>query len=127
MFFKAQVTRVFSRVIPSDLVALEKDLVLSSEHCEILEHMGASAVSVLPTLLKRLGLVRPRFAVSAWAWEQNPAVQENLRLHESIEGLFEEIKTHCTALSRAEATFRDYWESRDLFRVSDPLPTFART
>lgn len=104
-------------------MALEKDLVLSSEQCEILEHMGASAVSVLPTLLKPLGLVRPRLVVSAWAWEQNPAIQEDLRLHESIGGLFEEIETHCKALSRAEATFRDYWESQDLFRVSDPLPT----
>lgn len=114
---KGQVTRVFSRVIPSDLTKLERFLTLSSEHCEILEHMGATVVPILPTLLEPLGLVRPRFVIAAWTWERNPAIQESIRLHESIEALFKEVKAHCKVLSGAEHTFRDYLESQDLFRT----------
>lgn len=114
---KGQVTRIFSRVIPSDLTALGTFLELSSEHCEILEHMGATAVPVLPTLLKTVGRVRPRFVISAWMRDQNPSMQERNRLHESVESLFKEINAHCKVLSRVERSFRDYWELRSIFAV----------
>lgn len=119
IILKGQVTRIFSRVIPSDLTALGTFLKLSSEHCEILEHMGATVVPVLPTLLKTVGHVRPRFVLSAWMRDQNPSMQERTRLHESVESLFKEINAHCKVLSRVERSFRDYWELRNIFAVRD--------
>ncbi|KAG8921346.1 hypothetical protein FRC01_000297 [Tulasnella sp. 417] len=121
MSFKAQVTRVFSRVIPSDLEDLERFLRLSSDHCEILNHMGVTALSVLPTLLQPLGLVRPRFGLSAWAWANDPTVQEGIRIYESVKELFEEIEKHCSTLVQAEISFKEYSESEELFRTYEHL------
>lgn len=118
MRFEEHVNLAFSHTIPLHLKDLEEFLTLSLEHCEIMEHLGETVTSILPSLMRSLGLVRPWFILSAWVWDRNPITQERLRVYNSVEELFNETRTHCELLQVTEASFCKYRESQDLFRVS---------
>ncbi|KAG8900289.1 hypothetical protein FRC01_010190, partial [Tulasnella sp. 417] len=117
ILFESQVHMVFNREIPSYLARLEKFLTSSSDNCEIMDHLGNTAMSTLPELRHHLGLVRPWFIFSSWAWDNSPRAQERLRIYNSVEELFQESRVHCEQLNKTEISFRKYRESQDLFRV----------
>ncbi|KIO15740.1 hypothetical protein M407DRAFT_12914 [Tulasnella calospora MUT 4182] len=121
--FEAQVDMAFNRLIPFDLSRLEKFLTLSSDHCEIMSHLSSTAMSILPGLRGPLGLVRPWFILSAWAWDKHPRTQERLRIYNSVAELFRESHVHCELLNKIEISFRRYRESQDLFRPYRYLST----
>ncbi|KAG8914801.1 hypothetical protein FRC01_003907, partial [Tulasnella sp. 417] len=116
ILFESQVDMAFNRMIPSDLAYLEKFLTSSSDNCEIMDHLGNTAMSTLPELRHYLGLVRPWFILSSWAWDNSPRAQERLRIYNSVEELFRESRVHCELLNKTEISFQKYRESQDLFR-----------
>ncbi|KAG9006392.1 hypothetical protein FRB90_009946, partial [Tulasnella sp. 427] len=103
-------------LVPDELEDLGNFLKAASEHCEIIQDTGSTAMSILPSLVGSLGIVRPWFFLSAWAWERNLQVQERLRIYRSVKEVFHESFFHCEAVNLAEATLRRYLESYDLFR-----------
>ncbi|KAG9006390.1 hypothetical protein FRB90_009944 [Tulasnella sp. 427] len=121
--FESQVNSAFRRFIPFELADLEKFLIRSSEHCEIVQHMRSTAMPILPGLMDVLGIVRPRFFMFAWLWDKDPRIQEHLRVYRSVEELFQESFTHCEILNLTVTSFRHYQESYDLFRPYHYLMT----
>ncbi|KAG8992641.1 hypothetical protein FRB90_000943 [Tulasnella sp. 427] len=115
LIFEDEVNAAYA-LVPDELAGLGDFLKASSEHCEIIQYTGSTAMSILPGLMSALGIARPWFFLSAWAWERDLQVQERLRIYRSVKEVFHESFFHCEAVNLAEATLRRYLESYDLFR-----------
>ncbi|KAG8952949.1 hypothetical protein FRC04_003401 [Tulasnella sp. 424] len=116
-----EVDSYLAHTVPFDLKELRVELDLQQDRCEIIFHQRDRVVPELRRIQKQLGLVKPWLPWNRRAWENDPTVQEGLRLVQSMVDTFDSIDRFRVALGKSRESVKKYLDA-DIFEKLQHYP-----